>query len=189
LAAGARVLDACAAPGGKTAHLLESQSLDLLALDRDPQRLERIGPGLDRLGLRAELRCADAGDPAAWWDGRPFDAILLDAPCSASGVLRRHPDIPWLRRASDLPALAQQQDRLLDALWPTLAPGGRLLFATCSVFKDEGSRRIDSFLQRRADARPMPGAPPPEHLLPVPDNESGSKPGGDGFFYALIEKT
>jgi 16S rRNA (cytosine967-C5)-methyltransferase len=189
LPAGARVLDACAAPGGKTAHLLECQELDLLALDRDAERLARIGPGLARLGLSAELRCADAAEPAAWWDGRPFDAILLDAPCSASGVVRRHPDVPWLRRASDLPALAQQQDRLLEALWPTLATGGRMLYATCSVFRDEGSKRIDSFLQRRADARPVPGVRPPEHLLPVPDNDFGSKPAGDGFFYALIEKT
>jgi 16S rRNA (cytosine967-C5)-methyltransferase len=189
VAAGARVLDACAAPGGKTAHLLERQDLRLLAIDRDPVRAARIGETLHRLGLSAQVACADAAEPAAWWDGEPFAAILLDAPCTASGIVRRHPDIPWLRRAADVAALAREQDRLLDALWPTLARGGRLLYATCSVFREEGSQRIDSFLQRRTDAHPLPGAPLPGHRLPVHDNDPDGRPAGDGFFYALIEKT
>ena len=194
LARGARVLDACAAPGGKTAHLLELADLDVLAIDRDAQRLQRVRDTLDRLGLQARLVAADAGEPAAWWDGVPFDAILLDAPCSASGIVRRHPDVRWLRRASDIAALAQTQARLLDALWPLLAPGGRLLYCTCSVFKAEGEDQIDAFLQRRgadADALRL-GAP--GHLLPLADNRAvdavrpDGAPAQDGFFYALLEK-
>src|SRR5262249_32841853 len=133
LSDGARVLDACAAPGGKTAHLLELAALDMLALDSDPLRLARVQDTLNRLGLKAECRAADARDTPRWWDGRPFDAILLDAPCSASGIVRRHPDVRWLRRAEDLVALTRVQAELLDALWPLLKPGGRLLYATCSI--------------------------------------------------------
>jgi len=193
LAPGARVLDACAAPGGKTAHLLELADLDLLAIDRDPARLTRVDATLARLGLRAETRAADAATPARWWDGRPFAAILLDAPCSASGIVRRHPDVRWLRRPSDLPALAATQARLLDALWPLLAPGGRLLYVTCSVFRHEGSAQIDAFLQRAGGAALAAGPPSPGHLLPLPDNDktppSPVFPGAaDGFFLALIEK-
>lgn len=185
---GARVLDACAAPGGKTAHLLELAHLDVLALDADAQRLERVRDTLARLHLPAELKVADAREPSVWWDGRPFDAILLDAPCSASGIVRRHPDVRWLRREADLAALARTQAQLLDALWPLLAPGGRLLYCTCSVFPVEGKHQIDAFLQRATDAsaRPSPG-----HLLPVPDNGSqASAPPAplDGFYYALLEK-
>ncbi|HSV70278.1 MAG TPA: 16S rRNA (cytosine(967)-C(5))-methyltransferase RsmB, partial [Methylibium sp.] len=186
---GARVLDACAAPGGKTAHLLELAELDLLALDADPARLARVGATLQRLGLAAGLRAADARDTAAWWDGRPFDAILLDAPCTASGIVRRHPDVPWLRRAADIAALARTQAALLDALWPLLKPGGRLLYATCSVFRAEGSSQIDAFLQRTADARLRPS---PGHLLPLADNETqpqpAARPLADGFFYALLQR-
>ncbi len=120
---GARVLDACAAPGGKTAQLLERADLEVLAIDRDPARLARVDATLARLGLAARTLAADAARPEAWWDGRPFQAILLDAPCSASGIVRRHPDVRWLRRASDIPALAATQAGLLDALWPLLAPG------------------------------------------------------------------
>ncbi len=138
---GQRVLDACAAPGGKTAHILERTDCELLALDRDPQRLQRVDATLRRLGLHADLRAADAAQPAQWWDGRPFDRILLDAPCSASGIDRRHPDIRWLRRAEDIDTLAAEQRTLLDALWPLLAPGGRLVYATCSVFPQEGSEQ------------------------------------------------
>jgi 16S rRNA (cytosine967-C5)-methyltransferase len=185
-----RVLDACAAPGGKTAHLLELAELDLLALDVDGERLDRVRDTLDRLGLRAELCAGDAAQPGAWWDGRPFDAILLDAPCSASGIVRRHPDVRWLRRASDIDALARTQARLLDALWPLLRPGGRLLYCTCSVFKAEGQDQIDAFLQRCSGPRPRLDPASPGHLLPLPDNRSdavGPSP-ADGFFYALLHK-
>ncbi|WP_341890158.1 16S rRNA (cytosine(967)-C(5))-methyltransferase RsmB [Variovorax sp. YR752] len=194
LPTGARVLDACAAPGGKTAHLLELAELDVLALDSDAQRLARVHDTLQRLGLKARSAAADAGDPAAWWDGRPFDAILLDAPCSASGIVRRHPDVRWLRRATDIAALCRTQARLLDALWPTLRPGGRLLYCTCSVFKAEGQEQIDAFLQRHGDAAIAPEPVAPGHLLPLPDNEDdrSSPPAGasaDGFFYSLLTKT
>ena len=192
LRAGARVLDACAAPGGKTAHLLELADLDLLAIDSDPARLARVRETLDRLGLRARLLAADAGDPAAWWDGVPFDAILLDAPCSASGIVRRHPDVRWLRRASDIDALVKSQARLLDALWPLLGPGGRLLYVTCSVFKAEGQDQIDAFLQRQGATGRARLLTSPGHLLPLADNGSeGAPPAGgppDGFFYALLER-
>ncbi len=191
---GARVLDACAAPGGKTAHLLELAELDVLALDSDPVRLSRVHETLARLGLSAKTVAADAGQPATWWDGRPFDAILLDAPCSAAGIVRRHPDVRWLRRASDIPTLAAIQARLLDALWPLLAPGGRLLYCTCSVFKAEGQEQIDAFLQRQPGAGLAASPASPGHLLPLPDN-GDERPvhdisaAADGFFYALIEKT
>jgi len=189
----AHVLDACAAPGGKTAHLLELADLDVLALDSDAERLKRIAETLQRLQLRARTACADAADTAAWWDGRPFDAILLDAPCSASGIVRRHPDVRWLRRPGDIAALARIQAGLLDALWPTLKPGGRLLYCTCSVFKAEGQDQIDAFLQRQTDANVAKHPPSPGHLLPLPDNQqephaptTGASP--DGFFYALLIK-
>ncbi|MET0209349.1 MAG: 16S rRNA (cytosine(967)-C(5))-methyltransferase RsmB, partial [Burkholderiaceae bacterium] len=196
LGAGARVLDACAAPGGKTAHLqeLSGNQLDLLALDADPKRLDRVTQNLQRLALSGEVRAADARDTAAWWDGRPFDAILLDAPCSASGIVRRHPDVRWLRRASDIPALAQLQAALLEALWPLLKPGGRLLYATCSVFKAEGQDQIDAFLQRHSDARSRQFASGAGHLLPLADNDpepsrQGEPAVTDGFFYALLHKS
>ena len=205
LPAGARVLDACAAPGGKTAQLLERADLDLLALDSDPQRLQRVQQALDRLGLPASgssvrLQAADARDVAGWWDGRRFDAILLDAPCTASGIVRRHPDVRWLRRAADVDALAAIQRQLLDALWPLLAPGGRLLYATCSLFQAEGMHQIDAFLQRHAAQQPRRAAASPGHLLGVLDNPAGptvgaagagshaTGPAGDGFFYALIHQ-
>ena len=193
LAPGARILDACAAPGGKTAHLLELGDFDVLALDRDAGRLRRVDETLGRLGLRAQTRAADAAETANWWDGRPFDAILLDAPCSASGIVRRHPDIRWLRRASDIDALAGTQARLLDALWPLLAPGGRLLYCTCSVFNAEGSAQIDAFLQRQPAATLAASPPSPGHLLPLADNSSkapapGFSTAADGFFLGLIEK-
>jgi len=200
LPAGARVLDACAAPGGKTAHLLELATLDLLALDSDPQRLARVADNLQRLGLstasasQVQLLAADARDPAAWWDGRPFDAILLDAPCTASGIVRRHPDVRWLRRPDDVAALARIQATLLDALWPLVKPGGRLLYATCSLFKAEGQQQVDAFLQRQGlpAAAVWPGSP--GHLLGLPDNDptSADRPEGpspgDGFFYTLFIK-
>ncbi|MBL8331545.1 MAG: 16S rRNA (cytosine(967)-C(5))-methyltransferase RsmB [Rubrivivax sp.] len=187
LPAGARVLDACAAPGGKTAQLLERADLDLLALDSDAQRLVRVNETLARLRLQATVRHADAREPARWWDGRPFDAIVIDAPCSASGIVRRHPDIRWLRRAEDLGNLARTQDALLHALWPLLAPGGRLVYATCSIFRIEGEQRIDAFLQRLGAGAARLDPASPGHLLPLADNAGPSSP--DGFFYALLHKT
>ena len=186
LPAGARVLDACAAPGGKTAHLLELADLDVTALDADPERLVRVTETLQRQGLQARTVAADASQPARWWDGQHFDAILLDAPCSASGIVRRHPDVRWLRRDTDIAALARTQDAILNALWPLLKPGGHLLYCTCSVFKTEGQDRIDAFLQRTHDAQALPA---PGHLLPVVEYlDPTGQDRGDGFFYALLTK-
>ena len=193
LARNARVLDACAAPGGKTAHLLELADLDVLALDSDATRLLRVNETLARLHLSARTLAGDAGDPRSWWDAVPFDAILLDAPCSASGIVRRHPDVRWLRRPGDIAALATLQMRLLDALWPLLKPGGRLLYSSCSVFKAEGQDQIDAFLQRQPGARVAEHPHSPGHLLPVPDNEASKASTGfdappDGFFHTLLQK-
>ena len=191
---GARVLDACAAPGGKTAHLLERAELDLLALDHDAARLARVDETLKRLHLHATTQVGDASHPDTWWNGQPFDAILLDAPCTASGIVRRHPDVRWLRRASDVPTLSALQAKMLDALWPLLKPGGRLLYCTCSVFKAEGQTQIDAFLQRHTDALRPTAPASPGHLLPLADNEGAAQRPhaaitGDGFFYALLHKT
>ncbi len=180
---GMRVLDACAAPGGKTAHLLERHPLDLLALDQDGGRLQRVSDTLRRLGLEARVQAGDVGRPETWWDGRPFDRILLDAPCTASGVARRHPDGKWLKRCEDVTSLASQQARLLDAVWPLLGQGGKLLYATCSVFPEENTDQIATFLARHPDARPEPTR--------LPDGQAGQLlPNGDhdGFFYASIVK-
>jgi len=180
LAAGQRVLDACAAPGGKAAHVLESADVELVAVDSDAARGARIAETFARLALRGELATADAADLARWWDGRPFDRILLDAPCSASGVVRRHPDIKWLRREPDIASFARQQTRLLDALWQALAPDGRMLYVTCSVFREENADRIDDFLARHADAALLPVAGGAQML---PDEEH------DGFFHALLARS
>ncbi|MBC5764138.1 16S rRNA (cytosine(967)-C(5))-methyltransferase RsmB [Ramlibacter albus] len=185
-----RILDACAAPGGKTAHIAELLDSELIALDVDPTRCERIHDNLRRLGLHATVLAEDAANTAKWWDGVPFDAILLDAPCTASGIVRRHPDVRWLRRESDITSLAQQQQRLLTSLWPLLAPGGALIYCTCSVFKAEGEAQIQSFLSNNKEAFLMPS---PGHLLP----QNGGKPGAvrdngagdhDGFFYGVVGK-
>jgi 16S rRNA (cytosine967-C5)-methyltransferase len=191
-----RVLDACAAPGGKTAHLLEyaaaqNRAIDVLALDIDPVRCERIHENLARLQLTAQVQAANAAQPSAWWDGQAFDAILLDAPCTASGIVRRHPDIRWLRRETDVAQLAAQQRALLAALWPLLAPGGVLLYCTCSVFKAEGQDQVQTFVAHNTDALllPSPGHLWPQsmpHPDPLRDNHLG---GHDGFFYALLRKT
>jgi 16S rRNA (cytosine967-C5)-methyltransferase len=193
--AGERVLDACCAPGGKSAAMLEMADIALVALDSDAQRLARAEATLLRLRLlnrvtpRPVLRAADAADLDAWWNGEPFDAVLLDAPCSATGIVRRQPDIKWHRRESDIEVLTATQDRLLDALWRTLKPGGRLLYATCSILRAENSERIAAFLARTADATEIPldahqgrAAEPGHQRMP-------GEGGMDGFFYALLRKT
>ncbi len=194
---GMRVLDACAAPGGKSAHLAELADLDLTALETDPQRAPRIEENLRRIDRRACLIVADGRDVPAWWDGRPYDRILLDAPCTASGIVRRHPDIPWLRRKADVAHLATLQAQLLDALWPLLGAGGRLLYVVCSVFPQEGSEQIARFVGRHpaAAARPLPGGAPFVQLLPSVATDATWDAGRpwptihDGFFYALLEKS
>jgi 16S rRNA (cytosine967-C5)-methyltransferase len=178
---GMRVLDACAAPGGKAAHLLERADVELTALDADVARVARITSTLERLGLSATVRVGDARAPDAWWDGRPFDRILADVPCSASGVVRRHPDAKWLRRETDIASFAATQREIVDALWRTLAPGGKMLYATCSVFHEENARQVESFLGRHADAR-QPPATRDAQLQLLPDAEH------DGFYYALLQK-
>ncbi len=193
---GSRVLDACAAPGGKTAHLAElsGPGMVLIAVDKDRERLAVVASNLERLGLAAELECADAAHPESWWDGEPFDRILLDAPCSATGVIRRHPDIKLLRRDSDIAALAREQAALLAGLWPLLAPGGRLLYVTCSVLSRENEAVVGEFLAQTPSAHE-------EQLLPnyniravmcprtfgfqVLPGESGL----DGFYYACLTKS
>lgn len=175
-AAGSRVLDACAAPGGKTAHLLERADLDLLALDLKASRCRRIEENLERLQLKAEVKVADCAKLNTWWDGRFFDAVLADVPCTASGVVRRNPDAKWLRREADIASFAQAQARILDALWQVVRPGGKLLYATCSVFPAENSTQIERFLERQPQARRCHE----EQLLPTADH--------DGFFYCLLEK-
>lgn len=183
---GARVLDACSAPGGKAAHVLEMARCGLLALDNDAARLERVGQNLDRLGLRDDnvrLLCADAADPGSWWDGQPFDLVLADVPCTASGVVRRHPDIRWLRREADVARTAALQQKIVAALWKTVKPGGRLLYATCSIFPQEGELQAKRFLDAHSDARRLPA---PGQMLPLPDEDGGAL--YDGFFYALFAK-
>ena len=187
LADGMRVLDACAAPGGKSAHVLERADVALLALDANPPRLRLVEENLHRLGLRAEMRAGDAAQPDVWWDARPFDRILLDAPCSATGIIRRQPDIKLHRRASDVDALVATQRRLLEALWPLLRPGGRLVYATCSVLACENARQVDAFLARHADARPLLAVPGWRAAGTGVQNLPGEA-GMDGFFYAVVEK-
>jgi len=181
---GERVLDACAAPGGKTGHILERAAVDLIALDVDAARLARVQENLDRLQLKATLVEGDAAQPGAWWDGRPFDRILADVPCSASGVVRRNPDIKWLRRPEDIAQFAAQQAVMLEALWRLLAAGGTLLYATCSIFHEENDGQVQAFLARHAgDAErcPLPEPLSDGPLLPAAEH--------DGFYYALLRKT
>jgi 16S rRNA (cytosine967-C5)-methyltransferase len=185
---GMRVLDACAAPGGKACHLLERANIELLALERESWRAVRIAENLRRLGLHCELRIGDAGEPASWWDGRPFDRILLDAPCSATGVIRRRPDIKLHRRAGDIPARASEQSRLLAASWPLLKPGGRLLYATCSILRAENQTVIAEFLADRPDASRMPFALEFGHAAGAGRQILPGEGGLDGMYYAVIEK-
>ncbi len=186
---GQRVLDACAAPGGKSAHILEQADVRLLALDSDERRLPRIAANLARLGLRADLHSGDAARPKSWWDGTPFDRILIDAPCSATGIIRRQPDVKLHRRASDIAPLAGTQTRLLDALWPLLAPGGRLVYATCSVLDAENGGRIERFRARHADARLEPAALHGWHAARGGGAQNlPGESGMDGFYYAVLEK-
>ncbi len=215
VADGHRVLDACAAPGGKTAHILERANVTLTALDNDPLRLEKVRQTMTRLARTfapdtphapqplIELKTANANQIHKWWDGQCFDRIVLDAPCSASGVVRRHPDSRWLRRASDIAALTDQQAALLTSLWPCLAPGGLMLYVTCSVFKAEGEAQIETFLKQYANAHLLPSY---GHCLPVLTNVAtqtahnlaqlqygntlATFPNSDhdGFYYALLRK-
>lgn len=186
---GDRILDACAAPGGKTIHILERQTeLELTALDIEESRLQKVQENLDRTHQSAQLLAANAFEPNSWWDKKPFDRILLDAPCSASGVIRRHPDIKLLRQQEDIPKLIKDQQQILDALWPLLKSGGMLLYATCSVLAEENTLQIQHFLQQHADAELQPinsdwgqQQTAGKQILPGED-------GMDGFFYALIQK-
>ncbi len=187
--AGERVLDACAAPGGKTGHLLEQTALaELVALDREPARVKLIEENLTRLGLSAKTIIGDAENPAPWWDGRPFDRILADVPCSATGVIRRHPDIKLRRRPEDLPRLIATQEQILDGLWPLLKPGGKLLYATCSILPVENENQMTAFLRRHPDAA--------EDALPTKAGRARTigrqilpgEAGMDGFYYARLRK-
>ena len=187
---GERILDACAAPGGKTTHLLEltRDQTHVLALEKDPARIERLQENLERLRLHAQVRQGDAARPDDWWDGEPFDRILLDAPCSATGIIRRHPDIKWHRTPEDIEALTRTQAAILDALWPLLKPGGRMLYATCSVLAAENRGQIDAFLTRTPDARLVPIDHLPCHGTPGCQLLPGVQD-MDGFFHALLEKS
>ena len=181
---GELILDCCAAPGGKTAHILENTTdSQVVAIDADEQRLDRVYQNLDRLGLDAKVLCADARYPEEWWTGEQFDRILLDAPCSAIGVIRRHPDIKWLRRADDLPALSQLQSEILDAMWQQLKQGGTLVYATCSISPIENKEQVLAFLARTDDAELIDSDPsnPGRQILPGEHNM-------DGFYYAVLQK-
>ncbi len=187
---GERVLDACAAPGGKTGHILEHTPglAELVAVDREPARVARIEENLKRLGLAARLVTADVADTASWWNGQPFDRILLDVPCSATGVIRRHPDVKLRRKPADLPKLAAAQARLLAALWPLLQPGGKLLYVTCSILPEENENTLRAFLAREASAveQPLPetvgrACAAGRQILP-------GERGMDGFYYACLRK-
>jgi 16S rRNA (cytosine967-C5)-methyltransferase len=186
-----RILDACSAPGGKLTHVLERypQAGHVLAIDNSEKRAAMVRENLHRLELPAEFCVADAGDPGSWWNGKPFNCVLLDAPCSGSGVIRRHPDIKHLRKPDDLKAMAAVQERLLDRLWKTVAPGGHLLYVTCSIFPEENDEQLDRFLEQYPDAEARQIAAPAGQCgrhglqtLPGVHNV-------DGFYYSLLQKT
>ncbi|RUO81042.1 16S rRNA (cytosine(967)-C(5))-methyltransferase RsmB [Idiomarina tyrosinivorans] len=180
-----RVLDCCAAPGGKTVHIGEHSrpQQPILAIDVETKRLQRVKDNIARSNINAEVVCADVREREKWWDGTPFQRILLDAPCSATGVIRRHPDIKWLRRASDIAALVALQAEILDSLWPTLAPGGTLLYATCSILPEENDQQIQQFLARTKDAKLIPLQADMATIQWLPGQHAG-----DGFYYAKLEK-
>jgi 16S rRNA (cytosine967-C5)-methyltransferase len=187
---GMRVLDACCAPGGKTGHMLELADVEMLAIDSDAQRLQRTQSNLERLGLAANLAVGDAAAPQPWWDGKPFDRILADVPCTASGIVRRHVDIKWLRREADVVAFAAQQKAILHSLWQLLAKGGKLLYATCSIFHEENQQQIDAFLARQADAVQLPLQPGLKDSSHINQQQGQLLPCAehDGFYYALLQK-
>ncbi len=184
LESGHRVLDACAAPGGKSAHILERADVELTALDISAQRLARVRANFERLGLAGQLITGDATRPEAWWDGKAYDRILIDAPCSATGVIRRHPDIRWLRRASDLNELVQIQTRMLEGLWPLLKPGGILAYATCSILKAENEAQAERFLKQHADARPLQRSDQPGFGHQIQPGQADM----DGFYHLAVER-
>jgi len=184
---GQRVLDACCAPGGKTGQILELANVDLVAIDNDAARIARTQSNLDRLNLKAHLQVGDAANPEAWWDGKVFDRILADVPCTASGIVRRHVDIKWLRREADIQSFSKQQARILPALWQLLAKGGKLLYVTCSVFHEENQRQIDAFLKTHSDAVQLPLT---ESISGLDLKNGQLQPSAkhDGLFYALLQK-
>ncbi len=187
-----RVLDACAAPGGKSAHILERADVTLTALDQDAARLTRVSANLQRLGLAASVLCGDAADPQTWWDGQPYDRIIADVPCTASGVTRRHPDIKWSRRESDIAQFVARQQAIIDALWRLLAAGGKLLYVTCSVFGEENQLQVERFVERHADARllSLPCDTFSAEAVPLEQHAGQILPDAvhDGFYYALLQK-
>ena len=186
---GQYVLDACAAPGGKTCHILErTPDVTLVALDHDPARLDRIHQNLRRLGLKAQVICGDAATPGPWWQGLQFDRILLDAPCSASGVIRRHPDIKHHRTEQDLVELVRTQTRILDSLWPLLAPGGKLLYVTCSILPQENEQQVRALCARHKDATLVPLDLPWAHATHGGYQILPGEQGMDGFYYACLGK-
>lgn len=181
---GMRVLDACCAPGGKTAHILELADVDMVAVDKDVKRLQRVADNLERLELNAKLLAGDAAEPQTWWNGKKFDRILADVPCSASGVVRRHPDIKWLRRREDIDTFAKQQLEILTALWPLLKDNGKLLYATCSIFKQENEALIEKFMAAHPESVRLE--------VGLPEGNKGqllTSTQHDGFFYALLQKS
>lgn len=184
---GMRVLDACCAPGGKTGHILELADVELTAMDSDAERLQRVQENLNRLGLRANLLAADAA-ATDWYDGRPFDRILADVPCTASGIVRRHVDIKWLRRDADVASFTAQQAKILPNLWQLLAKGGKLLYVTCSVFHEENQKQVDKFLSQHPDARQLPLSLGSFKNLTQQDGQLIPSTAHDGFFYALLQK-
>lgn len=185
---GQRVLDACAAPGGKAAHILERADVELVAVELDAQRTRRIADSMARVGVEGRIVIADAAQPSDWWDGRTFDRILIDAPCSATGVMRRHPDIRWLRRAADIEPLIALQDSLLRALWPLLEPGGLLVYSTCSILNAENRDRGQSFLETHTDARIRDTGPPAGRPMAPGHQILPGSMDRDGFYYLVLER-